>query len=173
MKQKYYIIKEGYGHRVGDIMEEHPNCMGFFRAFESGSEYVFMSPDEVALDKFNVLNYTALKTNMVLPTDAQEQKGIKDDSSKTQWWYMDNFWPDLEQVADVLTYGDSKYPADDGANWKRLDNPEQRLCDALLRHALKYRYESKDDPETGKSHLAHAITNALMLMYFDRNKKGK
>ena len=94
--------------------------------------------------------------------------GIKNDSGKRQWWYMDSFWPDLEQVVDVLEYGDSKYPADDGSNWKRLDNPEQRFNDALLRHNLAYRKGEKNDPETGKSHLAHLITNALILMYFDR-----
>ena len=94
--------------------------------------------------------------------------GIKNDSGKRQWWYMDSFWPDLEQVVDVLEYGDSKYPADDGSNWKRLDNPEQRFNDALFRHNLAYRKGEKNDPETGKSHLAHVITNALILMYFDR-----
>lgn len=94
--------------------------------------------------------------------------GIKNDSGKRQWWYMDTFWQDLEQVVDVLEYGDSKYSADDGSNWKRLDNPEQRFNDALLRHNLAYRKGEKNDPETGKSHLAHLITNALFLMYFDR-----
>lgn len=101
-------------------------------------------------------------------------EGVKDDSGKTQWWYMDNFWPDLKEVVEVLTYGDNKkYPAEDGANWKRLENPNRRLKDALLRHIIAYRSGEKIDPETGKSHLAHAITNALMLMYFDRTKQHK
>lgn len=100
-------------------------------------------------------------------------KGIKHDSGKAQWWYMDNFWKDLKEVIDVLTYGDSKYPAEDGANWRLLDNPKRRLGDALLRHIVAYRSGEKTDPETGKSHLAHAITNALMLMYFDRTQQSK
>lgn len=100
-------------------------------------------------------------------------EGVKDDSGKTQWWYIDNFWPDLKEVVEVLTYGDKKYPADDGANWKRLENPTRRLKDALLRHIIAYRSGEKTDPETGKSHLAHAITNALMLMYFDRTQQSK
>lgn len=105
--------------------------------------------------------------------DVASSKGIKDDSGKTQWWYMDNFWKDLKEVIDVLTYGDSKYPAEDGANWRLLDKPERRLGDALLRHIIAYRSGEKTDPETGKSHLAHAITNALMLMYFDRTQQSK
>lgn len=105
--------------------------------------------------------------------DETSVKGIKDDSGKTQWWYMDNFWKDLKEVIDVLTYGDSKYPAEDGANWRLLDKPNRRLGDALLRHIIAYRSGEKIDPETGKSHLAHAITNALMLMYFDRTQQSK
>lgn len=164
MTPRYFVVQEVFGYKIGEVLEEHPVNAGFFRRYGTDTEYTYMSPYDVMPEISG--------THSLVDTDAQKHKGIKDDSGKTQWWYMDNFWPDLEQVADVLTYGDSKYPAEDGANWKRLDNPEQRLCDALLRHVLKYRYESKEDSETGKSHLAHAITNALMLMYFDRNKKG-
>ena len=97
--------------------------------------------------------------------------GVKHESSKRQWWYFDNFWDDLGEVVDVLAYGDTKYPAGDGSNWKRLDNPEKRFSDALLRHIIAYRTGELVDPETGKSHLAHAITNALFLMWFNRNDK--
>lgn len=99
------------------------------------------------------------------------QTGVKNDSDKLQWWYLDDHWKSLKEVVSVLMYGDIKYPADDGANWKRLDNPQKRFKDALLRHLIAYRQGEKNDPETGKSHLAHAITNALFLMYFDRINK--
>ncbi len=94
--------------------------------------------------------------------------GIKNDKGKLQWWYLDSFWPDLEEVVSVLEYGDTKYPAEDGSNWKRLEDPEKRFKDALFRHMKEHRLGNKIDPETGKSHLAHLITNALFLMYFDR-----
>lgn len=97
--------------------------------------------------------------------------GIKNDSDKLQWWYLDEHWESLKEVVSVLMYGDTKYPADDGANWKRLDNPEKRFKDALLRHLIAYRQGEKNDPETGKSHLAHVITNALFLMHFDKTSK--
>lgn len=97
--------------------------------------------------------------------------GIKNDSGKRQWWYIDSFWEDLGEVADVLAYGDTKYPAGDGANWKRLPDAERRFKDALFRHLVAYRLGEKTDTETGKSHLAHLITNALILMYFDRQEK--
>jgi len=100
-----------------------------------------------------------------------EATGIKNDSDKRQWWYMDSFWPDLEEVVEVLEIGDTKYPAEDGSNWKRLDNPQKRFNDALFRHMKEYRTGNKIDSETGKSHLAHLITNALFLMYFDRQQE--
>lgn len=99
--------------------------------------------------------------------------GVKNDSGKRQWWYMDNFWPDLNQVVEVLEYGDKKYPDPTGANWIKLEQPEKRLKDALMRHFLAYRQGELVDPETKNSHLAHVITNALMLMYFDRQKENK
>lgn len=100
-------------------------------------------------------------------------QGIKNDSGKRQWWYLDSFWPSLEDVVEVLEYGDSKYPAPDGANWKRLDNPEKRFKDALFRHLVAYRLGEKNDKETGKSHLAHLITNALILMHFDKEAEKR
>lgn len=99
-------------------------------------------------------------------------QGIKNDSGKRQWWYIDPFWEALGGVVDVLSYGDSKYPAPDGCNWKRLPDAEKRFKDALMRHLVAYRSGEKIDQETDKSHLAHLITNALILMYFDQQKEG-
>lgn len=95
-------------------------------------------------------------------------EGIKFDSDKLQWWYLWQFLPELEQVAYVLQYGDKKYPAEDGSNWKRLDNLERRASSAAMRHLSAYLQGNKQDNETDKSHLAHAITNLLFLMYNDR-----
>ena len=96
--------------------------------------------------------------------------GIKNDSGKRQWWYIFPLWEFIEEVVDVLQYGDLKYPADDGSNWMRLDQPKRRFQSALTRHLSLYLQGEKIDQETGKSHLAHLITNALFLMWFD--KKG-
>lgn len=93
--------------------------------------------------------------------------GVKHDQGKTPWHYIDNFWPQLEEVVQVLAMGDKKYPSADGANWKRVEDSARRYSDAMLRHAISYRRGEKIDPESGKSHLAHVITNALFLMYND------
>lgn len=95
--------------------------------------------------------------------------GIKYDSDKRQWWYIWQFLPDLEQVADILTFGDKKYPCPTGSNWRNVDNQYRRYTSALMRHLSAYLQGEKNDPESGKSHLAHAMTNLLFLMWFDRN----
>ena len=99
--------------------------------------------------------------------------GVKFDTDKRQWWFAWQFLPELEQVVDILAYGNKKYPADDGKNWSRVDQPERRYSSALMRHLSLYLQGEKYDPETGKSHLAHMITNALFLMWFDRKSSNK
>lgn len=97
-------------------------------------------------------------------------KGIKNDQGKPQWWYIGSLVKELEQVIDVLSYGDSKYPAEDGCNWKRVENAEKRYASALLRHVTAWLSGEIYDKESGKHHLAHAITNALFIMWFEKNR---
>lgn len=66
-------------------------------------------------------------------------------------------------MADVLTYGARKYKPN---NWKNVDDPERYIA-ALLRHIESYRQGEKCDKESGKPHLAHALTNAAMLLELD------
>lgn len=65
-------------------------------------------------------------------------------------------------IAEVLTYGAKKYKPN---NWQ-LGEPD-RYVDALYRHLEAWRAGEKLDPESGLSHLAHAITNISFLLYFD------
>jgi len=96
--------------------------------------------------------------------------GVKFDKDKRQWWFAWQFLPELEQVVDILDYGNKKYPAEDGSNWRLVEQPQRRYSSALMRHLSAYLQGEKNDPETGKSHLAHAMTNLLFLMWFDRNE---
>lgn len=65
----------------------------------------------------------------------------------------------ITEVVEVFTFGATKYAPRNylGLHWSRI-------FAALVRHAFAwYRGEDKD-PETGKSHLAHAACCVLMLM---------
>lgn len=93
--------------------------------------------------------------------------GIKFDEGKTQWWYMPI--EPMRQVINVLAYGDNKYPAEDGCNWKRVPNAKKRYYNALIRHITAWWEGEKNDQESGMHHLAHAATNCLFLLWFEIN----
>lgn len=64
-------------------------------------------------------------------------------------------------MAEVLKLGADKY----GANtWQRVQNPIDTHYSALLRHLLYWKQGELDDPESGLSHIKHALTNAMFLL---------
>ena len=96
---------------------------------------------------------------------SQDNQGIKFDDGKIQWWYLPI--EPIKEVLKVLHYGDKKYPADDGCNWKRVPNAKKRYYSALMRHITAWWDGEKNDQESGMHHLAHACTNVLFLLYFE------
>lgn len=55
-------------------------------------------------------------------------------------------------------------------NWQHVF-PRSRYIGAGFRHFIAWTKGEKIDPESGKSHLAHAICNLLFLMWADNNDK--
>lgn len=72
----------------------------------------------------------------------------------------------LFEVAGVLTIGAAKYGAN---NWRNVDDVT-RYKAAMMRHMLAYLSGEASDAETGLSHLAHAVCNAMFLMELDGDK---
>lgn len=66
----------------------------------------------------------------------------------------------LLAVSRVLTLGAAKYGA---YNWKKCPDPA-RLVAASLRHILAHMTGEERDPESGESHLAHAVCSLLFLL---------
>lgn len=93
------------------------------------------------------------------------EDGVKYDTDKPRWGLLP--FEQVEEVVDVLTSGAKKYSV---GNWMKVPDAEERYFDAMLRHVTQYHYGEKQDDETGKSHLAHAICCALFIMWFDDNK---
>lgn len=96
---------------------------------------------------------------------ASENKGVKSDQGKTQWSYLPI--PAVKAVVDVMAYGDTKYPAPDGSNWKRVPDAKKRYYNAAMRHLTSWWDGEQNDPETGYNHLAHACSNLLFLLWFE------
>lgn len=67
----------------------------------------------------------------------------------------------LLAVARVLTFGAEKYGRD---NWRHVENAETRYLDAALRHINAYQRGEAADPESGESHLAHAVCSLMFML---------
>ena len=94
-------------------------------------------------------------------------KGRKDDTGKPRWDLLP--WAEVEQVVKVLTFGAVEYG---DYNWQKVvaEKPSRYFA-ALHRHVVAWRKGEKNDPKSGKSHLAHAVCCLLFLMWHDRNDR--
>ena len=73
----------------------------------------------------------------------------------------------LLAVAKVLTFGAEKYGRD---NWRQVENAETRYLDAALRHINAYQRGESVDPESGESHLAHAVCSLMFILELQEGK---
>lgn len=77
----------------------------------------------------------------------------------------------LLMVADVLEFGVNKYGRD---NWRMNNVPEfSRLYASILRHLMSWNNGEDLDPESNLSHLAHASTQLMFLMYHTIHNSSK
>lgn len=91
--------------------------------------------------------------------------GVKFDQKKDRWDLLPI--SEIRKVVKVLTYGADKYPEAD--NWKRVPDHRNRYFAAAMRHITAWYDGEALDPDTGYSHLAHAICCLLFLMWKESN----
>jgi len=72
------------------------------------------------------------------------------------------------EVSKVFTFGAKKY---DSHNWRK-GFIWSRVYDAVLRHVFAWVSGENKDPESGLSHLAHAIAGLMMLITFEKTGTG-
>ena len=92
-------------------------------------------------------------------------EGVKYDNGKLQW----NLLPfeALEDTVRVLEFGAKKYAPD---NWKKVPDAERRYYDAAVRHLIASQKE-EIDPESGYSHISHAMCCLIFIEFFRKNEK--
>lgn len=112
------------------------------------------------MDSVEDLENRTVELNPVFSMPSEPPKGSKFDQGKPRWGLLP--WAELETVVEVLTKGAEKYSDD---NWKQVEHFESRYRDALMRHFSAYCKGETEDPESGKSHLAHVVCCALFLMW--------
>lgn len=82
----------------------------------------------------------------------------------------------LYRVAEVFGFGAQKYKRE---NWRAGNPPEWgRIYASIQRHLTSFWAGEDIDPESGLSHLAHAATQVLMMLYYfqfhqDRDNRFK
>lgn len=84
--------------------------------------------------------------------------GEKFDTAKPDMSLLDPYA--MEQVSAVMTFGAAKYAA---FNWTRGIR-YRRLIAAALRHVFAFMRGEDNDPESGLSHIAHAVCCLMMLL---------
>lgn len=90
--------------------------------------------------------------------------GVKFDNEKPDMSLLSSIA--IVKVAEVMSYGKRKYSAH---NW-RNGLAYSRLLGAALRHVFAYLGGETKDPETGLSHLAHAVCCLCMVLEFEETR---
>ena len=121
--------------------------------------------DFTALTKWNslkhVINY--FDKVWVNPTSTKPKEiGTKHDTGKVRYSLLPKGV--LEKVLSILEFGANKYSKD---NWQQVPNARDRYYDAAMRHIQAWYYGETKDPETGESHLAHALCCLMFLLWLD------
>jgi len=94
---------------------------------------------------------------------------VKDDSGKTRYELLP--WESLKQVADVFGYGAEKYFDN---SWRTREAATfNRTFGSVMRHLTQWQMGQNTDPESNLNHLAHAVSQLLILMYVEQRNPDK
>lgn len=107
-------------------------------------------------------NWTNRESGKPMQTKNQDMSkgGVKYDEDKVAWTLLPK--AALAEVSKVLMYGLKKYSAHNWAKGMTWSRP----ADATYRHLAAWESGEDNDPETGLSHIAHALCELLFLMSF-------
>ena len=98
------------------------------------------------------------------PKTAAKNTGIKFDGAKIRWDLLEI--KPVEAIIRVLMYGANKYG---DRNWVLVPDAQRRYYSACMRHLTAWWDGEKKDPESGESHLSHAATCLIFLLWHEQN----
>ena len=94
-------------------------------------------------------------------------EAIKHDDGKADWSLVP--FESLEGMVKVLEFGANKYA---GWNWTTNGGfSYTRVLRSCLRHIFAYMRGEDNDPESGLSHIHHAMCNLLFISHYIGNKE--
>ena len=95
---------------------------------------------------------------------------VKHDSGKVQIGLVPPVF--VTSVAKILTWAITEKENPYKKNsWQRVPKAKDRYYDALQRHILAWKDGEDYDDESRYHHLAHAATNALILLWYELKTK--
>jgi hypothetical protein len=160
-KEEYYGVDEFDDMEPAEItIDDEQNTMNIdlnLNAYTDFANQEF-SIDEVIVDGRPLNTLLSFEEPLIL------SQGMKFDKNKPDYSLLP--FAAVDEVVKVLTYGAAKY---DRFNWEKVE--AVRYQAATMRHFSTHMQGEKIDPESGISHLAHAICSLLYLLDFEL--KGK
>jgi hypothetical protein len=95
------------------------------------------------------------------------KEAVKHDDGKADWSLVP--FESLEGMVKVLEFGAQKYA---GWNWTTNGGfSYTRVLRSCLRHLFAYMRGEDNDPESGLSHIHHAMCNLLFISHYIGNKE--
>ena len=112
--------------------------------------------------------YTVTGTAIpVMPKHDKTKEAVKHDDGKADWSLVP--FESLEGMVKVLEFGAQKYA---GWNWTTNGGfSYTRVLRSCLRHLFAWARGEDLDPESGLSHIHHAMCNLLFISHYIGNKE--
>jgi len=123
------------------------------------------------ISKIDTVGWENHKTSVAINEYEKVSKitteAVKHDAGKPDWSLVP--FESLEGMVKVLEFGAQKYA---GWNWTTNGGfPYTRVLRSCLRHLFAYMRGEDNDPESGLSHIHHAMCNLLFISHYIGNKE--
>ncbi len=99
-------------------------------------------------------------------TPASNSAGVKYDTHKLPHHLLP--FDAIEELTEILAFGAKKYAP---RNWEK-GMAWSRLFSATMRHLIAWWMKRGTDPDTGRSHLAHAMCCIAFLLAYELRGAG-
>jgi hypothetical protein len=158
-KEEYYGVDEFDDMEPAEItIDDEQNTMNIDLNLNAYTDFANQEFTFDAIEGHNLKDLLSFEEPLIL------SQGMKFDKNKPDYSLLP--FAAVDEVVKVLTYGAAKY---DRFNWEKVE--AVRYQAATMRHFSTHMQGEKIDPESGISHLAHAICSLLYLLDFEL--KGK
>jgi hypothetical protein len=127
-----------------------------------------MPPNVIGPGLFHPEDTAKAKLTPQLDKLLDQVVATKHDGGKPDWSILP--FEALEETVRVLEFGAKKYARN---NWRENGGFKyNRVLTACLRHIFAFMRGEDKDPETGLSHLSHAMCNLIFLSYYLKNPES-